>query len=131
LVPQLFNFLVRDKWDNEAIVSALRDVPTLLISSGKDEMVPAWQMRLLYTARGLDKSEWHFFSEGRHLVLPLHLYESGNHPIDATRLLNLCCEELKGDWLVLPPQDLYESHEAEYWPVIGNFMETISPRIAS
>lgn len=91
---KLFNFLVRDKWDNEAIVSALRDVPTLLISSGKDEMVPAWQMRLLYTARGLDKSEWRFFSEGRHL-------------------------------------DLYESHEAEYWPVIGNFMETISPRIAS
>mmetsp|Transcript_1443 Transcript_1443/g.3714 ORF Transcript_1443/g.3714 Transcript_1443/m.3714 type:complete len:306 (+) Transcript_1443:276-1193(+) len=84
------NILVRDKWNNEGIIRALKGVPTLMLSSGKDEMVPAWQMRQLYAARGTEHCEWRFFPNGRHL-------------------------------------DLYETHSGEYWPILVQYMEAISP----
>jgi len=66
------NVAVWDKWENIRAIPRIRDVPTLMLSSGMDEMVPPAQMRELYSARGAELCTWHFFPEGRHLTL----YES-------------------------------------------------------
>mmetsp|Transcript_29065 Transcript_29065/g.81906 ORF Transcript_29065/g.81906 Transcript_29065/m.81906 type:complete len:304 (+) Transcript_29065:221-1132(+) len=63
------NFLLQDKWDNLEAIKRIGHLPTLLLSSGNDEMVPSWQMHELYKARGDINCTWKFFPDGRHLTL--------------------------------------------------------------
>lgn len=62
-----FNFLVRNHWDTRTRMQSLTDLPTLFLSSLRDEMLPPEQMRELYEVHPEDPWTIVYFEDGRHL----------------------------------------------------------------
>lgn len=65
-----FNFLVRNKWDNQRDIARLTQLPVMLLSSLQDEMLPPEHMLRLFEVLkegGATSVVWAEFPEGDHM----------------------------------------------------------------